>query len=249
MDDVENNVAVMQESDTPETSPQESTPDQDEQIESKQDRNWREMRRKNAELERKTQAQEEVIQGFIKQTMANQQAPAQVIDDLEAIPDGDYIPKGDVKKLLSKGKEEIKREAVEEMRRIMAEQEKANFHIKLKQKFSDFDEVVTPETLELFEQQDPDLAATIVELKDPYKMGLQTYKFIKSMGLASNAPAHRRSKEVEKRLDQNQKTVQSPQAYDKRPMAQTFQMTEQLKQELWREMNDCSQRAGGVPNL
>jgi hypothetical protein len=249
MDDVENNVAVMQESDTPETSPNESEPTQEAQVESKQDRNWREMRRVNAELERKAKAQEELIQGLLKQQMGMQQTQTQPADELDSISDADYLAKGDVKKLLQKEREAIRKEAAQETTRVLEERERANFHNKLRQKFSDFDDVVTPETLELFEQQDPDLAGTIAELKDPYKMGLQTYKFIKSMGIASKAPAHRRSKEVEKRLDQNQKTVQSPQAYDKRPMAQTFQMTEQLKQELWREMNDCSQRASGVPNL
>lgn len=249
MDDVENNVAVLPETDTPETSPEESQPTQEAQAESKQDRNWREMRRINSELERKAKAQEELIQGLLKQQMAGMQSQAPQPDALDSIPDADYIPKGDVKKLLDKKAEEIKRAAADEARRILDEQDKANFHHKLRQKFNDFDEVVTPETLELFEQQDPDLAATIAELKDPYKMGLQTYKFIKSLGIAAKAPAHRRSKEVEKRMEQNAKTVQSPQAYDKRPMAQTFQMNDQLKQELWREMNDCAQRAGGVPNL
>lgn len=248
MDDVENNVAV-EEVAAPETSPQESASSQESQIESKQDRNWREMRRVNAELERKAKAQEELIQGLLKQQMGNMQQSVPSHDELDSIPDADYIPKGDVKKLLDKKAEEIKRAAADEAKRILEEQDRANFHHKLRQKFSDFDEVVTPETLELFEQQDPDLAGTIAELKDPYKMGLQTYKYIKSLGLNSKASSHRRSKEVEKRIEQNSKTVPSPQSYDKRPMAQTFQMTEQLKQELWREMNDCAQRAGGVPNL
>lgn len=247
MDEVENQEAA-QEIATPETSPEEIDNSSQPQVEDRQDRNWREMRRKNAELERKAQQQEELIATLIHQQKIVPLNQPQA-DELDSIPDEDYIPKGSVKKLLKKEREEFRKEAREEAQRILAEQERANFHANLCKKFPDFDDVVNPETLELLEQQDPDLAATIVELKDPYKMGLQTYKYIKSMGLAAKAPAQRRNKEVEKRIEQNQKSVQSPQAFDKRPMAQTFQLTEQMKQELWKEMNQFAQMAGGVASL
>lgn len=248
MDEVENNVALQQETDTPQISPQEEDSQQEVQVESKQDRNWREMRRMNSELEKKAKAQEELISTLLKTQMSNQNPPPPA-DELDSIPDDDYIPKRDVKKLLKKESENIRKEAREEAKRILEEQERANFHRRLKEKFSDFDEIVTPETLELLDEQDPDLANTIAELKDPYKIGLQTYKYIKSMGLTSKAPAQKRMKEVDKKLEQNAKTVQSPLAYDKRPMAQTFQLTEQMKQDLWKEMNGYAALADGVPNI
>lgn len=250
-DDVENNVAVIEESAAPETSHQKhedaasSEPAQDDP----QEKNWREMRRKNSELERKARAQEELISLFVKQQSVNQSTPSTPVDELDSVPDGDYIPKGEVRKMIQREKESIKREAREEAQKLLQEREQSNFHQRLQQKFSDFDEVVTSETLELLEQQDPELAATIVELKDPFKMGLQTYKYIKSMGLTSKAPAQRRTQEVAKRMEKNEKTLQSPQAYDKRPMAQTFQLTEKMKKDLWKEMNGYAQLAGGVPDL
>lgn len=249
MDDVENNVAVTQEVAPSETSPQESIQTQETPIDSKQERNWRQMRLKNDELEKKAKAQEEVISALLRQQTQPQHVRQEEIDELDSIPDADYIPKGYVKKLLKKETELIKKEAREEALRLMEEQERANFHVKLKNKFADFDDVVTPETLELLEQNDPELATSIAEMKDPYKMGMQTYKYIKSLGLSDKVNSHKRSKEVDKRLDQNSKTVQSPQAYDKRPMAQTFQMTEQMKQDLWKEMNHFGSMASGVPSL
>ncbi len=114
----------------------------------------------------------------------------------------------------------------------------------MKNKFSDFEDVVNPETLELLEQQDPELAKSIADVGDPYKIGLQTYKYIKSMGLAEKVPGSRRSKEVEKKIEQNQKTVQSPQAFDKRPMAQTFKLTEAMKNELYKEMVEAARLVG-----
>lgn len=249
MDEVENTMAV-EEIATPETNPQESNdaPHQEPVVDDRKERNWREIRRKSEDLERKARAQEELIAGLLKAQMSAP-PPAPPRDELDSISDSDYIPKGDVKKLFHREKEAIKKEAVEEARRYWEEQEKANFHSKLKNKFSDFDDVVTPETLELFEQEDPELAKTIAELQDPYKMGMQTYKYIKSMGLSAKVPNHRRVKEVDRRIEQNAKTVQSPQAYEKRPMAQTFKMTEQMQTELWKEMNQYAQLAGGVPQL
>ena len=248
MEEVENNVAV-EEIAPPPTNPQESETTQSSPVEDRNDRNWREMRRVNNELERKAKAQEELIANLLKQQMNASPPPSSPADELDSISDDDYLPKGKVKSLLKKEREELKREAREEAKRYWEEQEKANFHQRLKSKFADFDDVVTPETLELLDEQDPELAKTIAELQDPYKIGLQTYKYIRSMGLATKAPAHKRSKEVDKKIEQNAKTVQSPLAFDKRPLAQTFMLTEQVKQDLWKEMNQYAQMASGVPQL
>lgn len=243
MDEVENNLAVPENA-APETSPQESTPVAEAPVESQEDKNWREMRRVNKELERKLKMQEETMNLLLAQKA--QPAPQVEVDELDSVPADDYIPKGQVEKLVAKKAAKVAQEAVH---KALKERETADFHNRLKGRFSDFDEVVTPETLELLEQQDPELAKTILEVGDPYKMGLQTYKFIKSMGLAEKAPMHRRTKEVEKKMEQNAKTVQSPQAYDKRPMAQTFQMTEAMKQDLFKEMNQYASLAGSVPGM
>lgn len=248
MDEVENEIAVEDVA-NPDTSPQESTPPQDAQVQDRQDKNWREMRRINAELERKAKTQEELIAGLLKQQMANIQPKQEEIDEIDSIPDADYLPKGQVKRLMEKEAKKVDKRVEDSVNRILEERDKANFHKKLKDKFADFDDVVTSETLELLEQQDPELAVTIADLKDPYKIGLQTYKYIKSLGLTDKATTHRRMKDVDKKIEQNSKTVQSPQAFDKRPMAQTFQLTEKLKQDLWKEMNSYAQAADGVPKL
>lgn len=251
MDEVENNVATKQETETPETSPNESQPSQEDQtpVENKQDRNWREMRRNYSELERKAKMQEELITQLLvsQKNLTASSAPAN--DDLDSIADDDYLPKGKVKKLLEKEREVGQKLAREEIEKVFQQKEQSLYAERLRSKFTDFDEVMTPETMDLLEQQDPELAKTILDLKDPYKMALQTYKYIKAYGLAAKVPENRREKEVEKKIEKNSKTIQSPQAYDKRPMAQTFQLTEQLKQSLFEEMNKYSQMADGVPKM
>src|ERR1700677_3635871 len=170
-------------------------------------------------------------------------------DELDNISDEDYLPKGQVKKLLQRERENSRKIAQEETQKILREQERSQFHMRLKSEFSDFDDVVNPETLELFEQKNPALARTIAKNADPYDMGLQTYSYIKSMGLVEKVPESRRGKEVDKKIEQNAKSIQSPMAYEKRPMAQTFQLTEQSKKDLYKEMMGYGQLASGVPNI
>jgi len=126
--------------------------------------------------------------------------------------------------------------AQRETEKVLKQRDQDQFLDRLKRKYSDFDDVVNADTMALLEQQDPELAETIVDLKDPYKIGMQTYKYVKAMNLNAKVPESRRAKEVDKKLEQNAKTVQSPQAYDKRPMAQAFKMTEAEKNQLYSEM-------------
>lgn len=236
MDEVEN--SVTQEVATQTETNQEYSDQQIQQesanYENRQAKNFAALRQKQEALERELRVQRELNERLLQmtQTPAKPQEP----DELEALSDDDYIPKGKVKKLVQKEKESIKQEVIAEMQNMQKKQADAQFLDRLKKQFSDFDDVVNPETLSLLEKQDPELAETIVDLKDPYKIGVQSYKYIKALGIADKAPTIRRAKEVEKKLEKNDKTVQTPQAYEKRPLAQAFQMTDAEKQNLYKEM-------------
>lgn len=241
MDEVENKLADIEVAPL-ETNPQDETPETTQVVDNDKEVNLRNLRlgkkeaeRRVKELENQAKMQQELL-GQLMASRQPQQAEHSQVDELDNVSDEDYIPKGQVKKLLQREREAARKIAQEEVQKTLQEQEKSQFHSKLKSKFSDFDEVVNPETLELLEQQNPDIARTIVKLGDPYDMGLQSYTFIKSLGLAQKIPDSRRAKEVDKKIDQNKKTVQSPLAYDKRPMAQTFQMTEEYLSEVNKEM-------------
>lgn len=246
MDEVENQVAHVEVPAPNTETPKENVETQEAKAaEPAENRAWAQMRVANKELERKLKMQEEMMSQLLA-AKTGAISPSPEVDELANIPADDYIPKGQVEKLVQRKAEKIAEEAV---KKALEAKEQAEFHTRLRTKFSDFDEVVTPETLELLEQNDPDLAKTIIEIRDPYKMGLQSYKFIKSMGLSEKVPSHRRAKEVDKKIEQNAKTIQSPQVFDKRPMAQTFQLTEAMKNELYKEMNQCASLAGSVPQL
>lgn len=245
MDEVHENSEVAQ------VAPAQETENHVEQVqeqtktaeESRQERNWTAFRQRQKELERELQSQRELNEKLM--TLATQAAQKPEVDEFDSIGDDEYISKGKVTSLVhkkaSKIAEEIAQRKVDE---ALRQREQAQFLDNLKRKYSDFDDVVNPDTIALLEQQEPELAQTIADLKDPYKMGIQSYKFIKSLGLAEKAPEARRAKEIDKKLAENKKTVPSPQAFDKRPMAAAFKLTDAEKTELYKEMMGFAAQAG-----
>jgi len=220
---------------------EEKQPEVEKPVDDKQERNWREMRRRQQELEQRLKEKDEMIERVLRL----QQGPAapQEVDELESVSDEEFLPKGKQKKLVKKEVEPLLRE-IDELKKQVNQQKQNQFVDNLRRQYPDFSEVVNPDTLALFEEQEPELAATIADSKDPYKMGIQSYKYIKALGLVSKAPEARHAKEVDKKLEKNAKTVQSPQAYDKRPMAQAFKLTDSEKTKIYEEMMQYAGQAG-----
>lgn len=253
MDEVSNQSEVK-EAALPETSQQEATSSADAPVTNnqeaiqeadKQERNWQEMRRIRRELEQKIKMQEELLARVVSQAQPTQPQAAPAKDETELVPDEDYIPKGQVKKLIAKEAENFRKAAKEEAERLYQEKEKSQFLTRIKSEHPDFDDHVNPETLALLEEQNPRLASVIAKSSDPYDMALQSYEYIKAMGLAQKVPSFKRSKEVDKKLEQNAKTIQTPQAFEKRPMAQAFKETQVEKDRLYAEMMNYAHQAGG----
>lgn len=223
---------------------QESPAQQVQQEETRQERNWREMRQRQAQLERDLNAANELNRKILEAQLANAQPKQQEPDEIDQLDDSDYVPKATVKKIVEREANKIIKAAVSEVEKVQKAREDSQFMDRLKRQYSDFEDIVNVDSMRLLEEQDPELASTIVELKDPYKIGVQTYKYIKAMGLSEKVSSSRRVKEVDKRLEQNNKTVQTPQAYDKRPMAAAYRMTEDQKAELYKEMMGYASQAG-----
>jgi uncharacterized coiled-coil protein SlyX len=207
-----------------------------------QDRNWKAMRQRQKEMEMELKKRDEMIEKLIHSHPRQVQPAVEQVEDEE--PDDDYIPKGKVKNVAKKAVQPLEKK-IEELEKKLAYQEQNNLISSLKKKFPDFDDVVNVETLDLLEQKEPELAATIAEFKDPYKMGIQSYKYIKAMNLLEDLPNAKRAKEVEKKLEKNGKTVQTPQAFDKRPMAQAFKTTQVDNKKIYEEMMYYASQAGG----
>lgn len=244
----------LQNSEIPEVAPQE-TPvsdvvnDATKTRQEADDRNFKAMRIKNAELEKRLKQFEDMQMEIMKAQLSNS-APAKEIDEFDSIGDEEFIPKGKVKALAKKEAQKYAEEIVrKEIESFHKKQTDSQFMDRLNRQYSDFSEIVNPETLSLLEEKEPELAQSIADLKDSYKIGMQSYKYIKAMGISQKAPESRRQKEIEKALEKAEKAVQSPAAYDKRPMAQAFQMTEAAKKDLYREMMGYASAAGSVPEM
>lgn len=233
----------------PQDSADQTTPKEEQKqppVDDYKERNWKAARQRMAELEKQNRDKDELIKRALDMQQAYQQ-PHKVAVEAEE-PDDEFIPRGKVKHLAKKQMEPLEKK-IEELEILLKNQNQRELYNSLKSRYRDFDEVVNQESLALLEENDPELAQTIVEMKDPYKMGIQTYKYIKALGISVESSEKRHAKEAEKKLEKNAKTIQSPLAYDKRPMAQAFRMTETERSKLWEEMNHFGSMANSVPNL
>lgn len=240
--------AQQQEAAPQETQVQEEPKEQQKQtqIDESQERNWKAVRSRISELEKEVRKKDELIEKAL--SMQTVQAPVEKVHEEPEEPDEEYVSKGKVKNIAKRTVEPLEKK-IQELENRIAQQKQQELIQSLRSRYSDFDEVVNAETLNLLEEKEPELAKIIEDLRDPYKIGIQAYKYIKSSGLMEELPNKRRSKEVEKRLDKNEKTVQSPQAYEKRPMAQAFRLTEAEKSKLQEEMMHYAGMASSVPEM
>ena len=196
-----------------------------------QERNWRAMRQRQSDLERQLKEREEMLSRLLTNAVPPQKQPVE-----EELSDEEYSTYAGVKSVAKKHVQPLEQKI---------EQLEAKLRYKeLLDKYKDFEDIVNADTLSLLEQEDPELAQTIAELKDPVKMGIQSYKYIKALNLTSKVPNARRVREAEKKIEKSEKAIQSPLAYDKRPMAQAFRETEAEKKQLYEEMLGYASKAG-----
>lgn len=215
------------------------------EAEEKSNRAFAELRRNNRELAQKSKMQEELLQRMLSQQQQTPQAPVvQEEDIISQIAQEEYVPGEKVAKALKKQQEAFRKE-LDEVKKTYSNQKQNNLINDLKREFPDFDEVVNSETIAILDETNPRLANAIASSNDPYMIAVQTYEYIKAKGLASKPS--KRASETERKLEQNKKTVNTPQSFEKRPMAQAFsmnQMSDAMKKELQKEMYGYAQHAG-----
>lgn len=211
------------------------------------------MRLKNAELERELKQLRENQMAIMQAQLSNAPAAHQELDEFDKIGDEEFIPFSKVKKLAEKNSQKVLKNAEDlvkqEVAKALQKRDQDQFMDRLSRQYSDFSEVVNPETLSILEEKEPELAATIADSKDPYKIGVQSYKYIKALGLSKAATENRREKEIDKAIAKQEKAVTSPMAFDKRPIAQAFKLTDAMKKDLYREMHGYAAMASSVPEM
>lgn len=206
-------------------------------------RDRKEAIRRAEEAENKARMQEEVLQRILSQ-QAGYSTPTPPKEDVIAeLAKQEFVAGEKVAQAFSVLQDRFEKK-LEDVKQNYAVQKQQSLINDLRREYSDFDQVVNPETLAVLEETNPRLAKTIADGKDPYSMAVQSYEYIKAAGLANKLGGSRRAAETERKIEQNKKTVQSPQAFDKRPIAQAFQLTESMKKELQNEMYTFANQAG-----
>lgn len=227
----------------------ESSPDQ-------QDKSWIKKVRRDRdeairgkeEAERKSKLQEELI----RQLMVNQgqsQNSAQPEEDiLDQIQREEYVPGEKVAKAIKREREEFRKE-LDKLKKVQEQQFQSKQEDQIRSTYSDYDDVVNPDTLDLLRETNPKLFNRVANLLkvDPMDGAVFAYETITAAGIVDKIPGARRAKEVEKKLDQNKKTIQSPTSFDKRPMAQamSYPETKAAREALWAETQRYANQAGG----
>ena len=130
------------------------------------------MRLKNAELEKRLKQYEDMQMQLMQAQLANVTPAKQEVDEFDKIGDEEFIPLGKVRKLVRKkwakgslkNAEELVDKAVERRLKKMQDDQ---FIDRLNRQYSDFSEVVNPETLSILEEKEPELATNNSRLERP----------------------------------------------------------------------------------
>jgi len=150
---------------------------------SKRDENFRRLetaRDSEREARIRAEVQNENLRRELEQIRISLQ-PKEV-DPLDEVED--YVDPARLKAKLKSVESNFERKAEEIARKTYekhkADDEKKNFHQRLKSEFHDFDEVMTPQNIQKLVETDPVFMEMIAELGDDYKMRQKVYKKLKS---------------------------------------------------------------------
>jgi hypothetical protein len=111
---------------------------------------------------------------------------------------------------------------------------------RLRGKFSDFDQVVTPENVELLKQSEPELYMSITAGQDLYAKGVSAYKTLKSMGIVKE-DHYKSEKEKVQQNHSKPMSIQAIRGQGALSDANAFAngLTPELKKQLQQEMYEA----------
>lgn len=198
---------------------------------SDQEYNWREARREREELRLKNLE--------LANELARMRAGPQTDDeDIAKLADDDIITVKQHKQMSARIAKQVAMD-------VMKEREAATLDERIKNKFPDFDNVVTKENIEIFQQNEPELAKSLKALADdPYSQAAAAYKLLKKHGMGVTAEVEKNKQKAE----ENSKKPVSVQSVAKQPSAvgnaHAFEngLTPELKKQLWSEMQEAAKR-------
>jgi hypothetical protein len=200
---------------------------------SDQEHNWREARRKMQDLERRAEEQQELIS-----RLQNQQSQPVEEDDLAKLADDDIVTAKQARRLAENMARQVADEAIRE-------REASTVDERLKNRFPDFDDVVTRDNIETLKSQDPELAMSLYALaQDPYAQAVAAYKLLKKQGIGDMAKSQ---PQKAKALENSRKPVSVQSVTKSSAIGEVHKfengLTPELRKELWKEMQQAIKSA------
>ena len=209
-----------QSQDVPQPEVQQSQPP----VMTDEERNWREVRRIMQEQDEQ-----------IRQLKADREkSQPQEEDDLAKLADDDIVTAKQAKSLAQK----MARQAAEE---AIREREASTVDERLKNRFPDYDNVVTQDNIDLLKQQDPELAMSLYALaQNPYEQAVAAYKMLKRTGIGDMA---KNQPQKAKALENSRKPVSVQSVTKSSAIGEVHKfengLTPELKKQLWQEMQQA----------
>lgn len=218
-----------------ETEQQQGDPEQ--QVESKEDRDYRALRRAKAQAERE---RDELLRQM-QMASNNQSRQPEPEESSLGIGDDDLI-EGKHYKQLDKN--------VRALQKKLQEQEASSKNMaaeaRLKSMYPDFDKVVSKDNIDILRETYPEIAQTLSSSQDLYSAGVSAYSFIKNLGLGKEDLYEQdRNRAKSNSAKPRPLASVSPQQGDS-PLshANAFAngLTNELKQKLYKEMLELSEK-------
>jgi len=221
---VEEAVAQPAESEQSQDVPQPEVQQSQPPVMTDEERNWREVRRIMQEQDEQ-----------IRQLKADRERPiVQEEDDLAKLADDDIVTAKQARSLAQKMAREVAVQAIRE-------RDASTVDERLKNRFPDYENVVTQDNIDLLKQQDPELAMSLYALaQNPYEQAVAAYKMLKRTGIGDMA----KTQPQKARALENSKKPVSVQSVTKSSAigeVHKFEngLTPELKKQLWQEMQQA----------
>ena len=218
-----------QETANPEANSESPTQKQDE---SSKELNFAKLREKAEKAERQNQELERQVRE-LKEAFERKNAPTETVevDELDSLSPEDIVTVKQAMKLSEKQAKKIVQEMIEQ-------KERASLPEKAKAMYSDFENVMTKENIQKFEQLEPGLAEACAKAKNPWDA---TYKMLKKFVLPQDEV---KANKAEKKLEETLARPASSNSVGRAgPLSDANQWSEASRDELYKEMMNSAGQA------
>jgi hypothetical protein len=198
---------------------------QEQSDENNKEYNFRQLRESNKQLAEKLRKTEEIIESIAQKQNQTAQSEEELNLGEEDLVEGKHL-----KKVIGKIEKMIQQKDLEAI------------PDRLRNKFEDFDHVVTKENLEKLKESEPELYRTIRSGTDLFAKGVAAYKTLRSLGYAQERENYMKQKDIVQSNHKKPLSAQAVKGQGALHEANVFAngLTPELKKQLQKEMVEAA---------